>query len=309
MMRFFRSPGTILTGGGKARPRGNSGFILVTVLWIFAALAALASLYAVYLGNTAAAARSYDARLQLRGLVTAGVELTAYQLIGYDDASRPTSGAFDFRLGRSQVHAEYRSEGARIDLNAAPKALLAGLFTVLGAKPDEANSFADRIVAWRSKAADGRQRPEAEAYRAAGLPYGPREAPFLNTAELRLVLGLPPALVNAALPFLTIYNGRAEIDPNEAPPQVVAAVPKMNPGLMSDILRLRDPRKPQAVMGLLGEARASFAVGARKATRVLLHIILDTGRPVDADVVFVIADNSPDPYRIAAWHDTLDGTF
>jgi general secretion pathway protein K len=309
MMRLFRSPGTVQTGGSKARNRGNSGFILVTVLWIFAALAALASLYAVYLGNSAAAARSYDSRLQLRGLVTAGVELTAYQLIGYDDASRPTSGAFDFQLGRSQVHAEFRSEGARIDLNAAPKALLAGLFTVLGAKPDEANSFADRIVAWRSKAAEGRQRPEADAYREAGLPYGPREAPFLNTAELRLVLGLPPALVDAALPFLTIFNGRAEIDPNEAPPQVIAAVPKMNPGLISDILSLRDPRKPQAVLGLLGEARASVAIGARKAARVLLNIALDTGRRVDADVIIVVADNSPDPYRIVAWHDTLDGTF
>ncbi|MCI0598015.1 MAG: general secretion pathway protein GspK, partial [Beijerinckiaceae bacterium] len=94
-------------------PRRN-GFILVAVLWILAALAALASVYAVYLANTAAAARGYGYRLQTRALVTSGLELTAYRLIGLDDAQRPTSGAFGFQLGFARVSVEFRSEGARI---------------------------------------------------------------------------------------------------------------------------------------------------------------------------------------------------
>jgi general secretion pathway protein K len=76
------------------------GFILVAVLWILAALAALASVYAVYIANTAISARAYDHRLQTEALVTAGLELTAYRLIGFDD--NPKFGCFrlpNWRVG------------------------------------------------------------------------------------------------------------------------------------------------------------------------------------------------------------------
>jgi general secretion pathway protein K len=85
------------------------GFILVAVLWILAALAALASVYAVYIANTAISARAYDHRLQTEALVTAGLELTAYRLIGFDDNSRPSSGAFAFQIGGSDIGVEFRS--------------------------------------------------------------------------------------------------------------------------------------------------------------------------------------------------------
>jgi len=77
---------------------------------------------------------------------------------------------------------------------------------------------------------------------------------------LRLVRGLPAALVDAALPFVTVFNGKAEIDINEAAPEVIAALPRMNPSTVADILKRRDPQNPQAVLSLLGEARASVTV-------------------------------------------------
>jgi general secretion pathway protein K len=290
----------------KNAPAAN-GFIIVAVLWILAALAALASVYAVYVANTAMAARVYDSRLQTQALIAAGLELTAYRLIGFDDASRPTSGTFDFQVGQSHVGVGFRSEGARIDLNLAPKALLSGLCVVLGAKPEEADSYADRIVGWRTKPGPGNQNREAEAYKSAGLNYGPRQAPFQNAAELRLVRGLPAALVDNALAFVTVFNGRAEIDVNEAAPEVVAALPQINPNVVAAILERRNPENPRAVLSLLGAAGASVAVGGRKATRAAVHITLDTGRQVNADIVLLITENnSREPYRILAWHDDFD---
>ncbi len=284
------------------------GFIIVAVLWILAALATLASVYAVYAANTAIAVRMYNSRLQTEALIAAGLELTTYRLIGFDDASRPTSGAFDFQLGRSHVGVAFRSEGARIDLNFAPKGLLSGLCVVLGAKPEDADSYADNIIAWRSKPGPGNQNPEVEAYKSAGLSYGPRQAPFQNVAELRLVRGLPAALVDNALSFVTVFNGRAEIDVNEAAPEVVAALPGMRPDLVEAILKQRDPQNPQAVLRLLGAAASSVAVGGRKATRAAVYITLDTGRKVNADAVLLIAGiSSPEPFRILAWHDDFDG--
>jgi general secretion pathway protein K len=61
-------------------------------------------------------------------------------------------------------------------------------------------------------------------------------------------------------------------------------------------------------LSLLGAAGSSVAVGGRKATRAALHITLDTGRKVNADAVLLITENnSPEPYRILAWHDDFDG--
>ncbi|MGH6820279.1 MAG: general secretion pathway protein GspK, partial [Methylocella sp.] len=228
------------------------GFIIVAVLWILAALAALAGVYAVYVANTAMAARVYDSRLETEALIAAGLELTAYRLIGFDDVSRPTSGAFDFQLGRSHVGVAFRSEGARIDLNLAPKELLSGLCRVLGAKPEDADSYADHIVAWRTKPGPGNQNSEVEAYKSAGLSYGPRQAPFQNAAELRLVRGLPAALIDNALAFVTVFNGQAGIDVNVAEREVIAALPGINPNVVADIVNQPDPKDPQAVLRLLG---------------------------------------------------------
>ena len=105
-----------------------------------------------------------------------------------------------------------------------------------------------------------------------------------------------------------MFNDRAEIDVNEAAPEVVAALPNLNSNVVQEILNERDPQNPQRVLGLLGTAASSVAVGGRKATRAAVHITLDTGRKVNAEAVLLITENnSPDPYRILAWSDDFDG--
>ncbi|MGH6840648.1 MAG: general secretion pathway protein GspK, partial [Methylocella sp.] len=174
--------------------------------------------------------------------------------------------------------------------------------------PSDEESYADRIVAWRTKPPPVGRNLEADAYKDAGLKYGPRQAPFQNAAELRLVRDLPAALVDLALPFVTVFNGKAEIDANEAAPEVIAALPNMNLNAAGEILAQRDPQNPQRVLSLLGAAASSVAVGGRKAARAAVRITLRTGRTVSADAVLLVGDNnSQEPYRILAWRDDFDG--
>jgi hypothetical protein len=49
------------------------------------------------------------------------------------------------------VAVDFRSEAARIDLNAAPADLLAGLFSAVGVDAKLAGTFADRVIGWRTK--------------------------------------------------------------------------------------------------------------------------------------------------------------
>src|SRR5262247_178953 len=170
------------------------GFVLVAVLWILSAFAALAAIYSIYVANTAMAVAGSNDAIEADALMSASVELTAYQLFGMPEESRPTRGAFNFRLGRANVAVEFCSEAARVDLNEAPKELLSGLFIALGAQPDAARQYADRVVGWRTTPKTGQLDEEASLYRASGLTYFPRGAPFEHVGELGLVLGLPPAL-------------------------------------------------------------------------------------------------------------------
>jgi len=194
-----------------AGAESERGFILVAVLWILSALAVLSAVYSLYVSNAAVAAHVTDDGVNAEAAVRAGVELAAYELTAAPESSgsaqltaapgssRPAQGGFAFRLGRSRIKVSFIAEGARIDLNAAPKRLLVGLFEAIGAKPDDADTFADRVVGWRKKADGEGQDAEADIYKSEGYSYAPREAPFQNTLELSLYdPGATPSVASIA---------------------------------------------------------------------------------------------------------------
>jgi general secretion pathway protein K len=288
----------------SARGRSSEGgFIIVAVLWILGALATLASIYAIYVANTASGLRVDKDRIRAEALVSAALELTAYRLLLPADSNRPTQGAFSFRMGPSNIAVAYRSEAARIDLNMAPKDLLAGLFATLGARQSDAEFYADRIIAWRTAGDGAAQVSEVDAYRAAGLSYSPRQAPFAHVEELSLVLGLPAALVERAMPYVTIFSGRPDINVVDAAPGVIAALPGMTPDRLYGVLNERRAgRSPES-------QPSGVTTEGSRAMRVTVGIGFDTGRKVQAEVVILplLGPTAEEPYRVLSWQDDFDG--
>jgi general secretion pathway protein K len=293
----------------RATPNSERGFIIVAVLWMLAALATLASVYSIYASNTAMASHVEDDRLQAEASLKAGVELAAARLSAGQAATRSTFGDFVFRIGRSKVAVRYESEGARIDLNKAPKPLLVGLFTTIGLDAARAAYCADRIIGWRTKGVVAAENEEGQAYRLAGVPYPPRQSPFESILELPLVLGLSPDIVQRILPFVTVFNGEAEIDPATAAPEVLAALPGMNPQLLQQALaqRAQNPHDAQALQKALGPAGNQAAARQRKASRVDVTVDLDNGRRVNGEVSILMLEGADEPYRVLAWRDDFDG--
>ena len=94
------------------------GFIIVAVLWILVALATLASIYSIYINNSALAVSGMDDGLQAEALVSAGLELTAYRLtVPKDkdsdkdkdkdkDGTTPNARSICFPAGTGQCHGE-----------------------------------------------------------------------------------------------------------------------------------------------------------------------------------------------------------
>ena len=294
---------------------GSDGFIIVAVLWILTALATLVSIYAIYVTNSAIAVAASGDAVIADPLVSAGVELAAYQLLGQIEATRPGTGQFTARAGAAQLTIVFQTEAARIDLNAAPKSLLAGLMVGFGASPLDAGSYADRIVAWRTPAAAQNidTDPENSLYRGAGLNYTPRHAPFTHVSELWLVQGVPPVLIQGMLPFVTVFNGKAEVDVVDAAPQVIAALPGMTPEIVQAIVAARDAgaldRKslPGFLAGL-GLGRGAGTGEAGRSFRVGVRVAFDNGRRSAAEAVILLPDDGPVPYRVLSWRNAFDGT-
>ena len=216
--------------------KSNDGFILVAVLWILGGLAVLAAIYALYVVNAATSLDVNNDRIQADASVLGALELTAYYLGAVKPQERPSSGSFNFRVGSSNVAVEFVSEAARIDLNSAPKEMLAGLFRVLGAPARDADYNADRVVGWRTPAvslnldADQGNDKETRVYRNAGLTYNPRLAPFANAQELWLVAGLPPVLVERAMRFVTVFSGLPAVNVMDAAPEVIRGAARHDAG-------------------------------------------------------------------------------
>jgi general secretion pathway protein K len=279
-------------------------FIVVAVLWILGALATLATIYALYVNETAAAFPDHNDRLQAQELTMAGVELAVYRLRASSEA-QPSQGTFGFRLGNADVAVDFRSEAARVDLNLAPKELLAGLFTVLGTKSEEAESFADRILAWRTPLSSGATDNEAFLYRAAGRNYGPRRGSFQHVNELGLVLGLPSALVDRALPYLTVYSGQAEVNVFNAAPEVLAALPGMTPQRLRLLLAQREGAPQDVLKAQLGAAARYVNVQATKTNRIAVDVRFGANRQVRSEAVVLLLDEDTEPFRVLSWRDEI----
>ena len=324
----------------RAREK-QQGFIIVAVLWMIAALAVLAAIYTRFALTTAVASSVHEDRLRAEGLTSAAVELTAYQLTAAQFVGRastanpapavsiatnsaepaprppvqsaspqmPTRGAFSFRLGGAGVTAEYQSEAGRIDLNLAPKELIAGLFRTLGAEPEDANYYADRIIGWRQKGQASGEDQEATAYRVAGIAYKPRQGPFENAAELWLVLGIPPVFRERALPFLTVYSGRSDVDAENAAPEVVASLPNMSPERLGNVLQQRasPPQPGQSQPNPQAAAQGLTAGASPQSFRINIRMALENGRRVAAEVVILVPEDGDEPYRVLSWRDDFDG--
>jgi general secretion pathway protein K len=279
-------------------PRRSAGFVIVAALWIVAALATLVMMYSFYVRETALEFVDHDERLQAQALAASGVELAAYQLTKNPNA-RPLEGRFTFAQGSATIDVTFRSENSRIDLNFASKELLTGLLSSLGVQRDEALTYTDHIVAWRTPLKSGQSDPEAGLYQAAGKDYGPRHGPFQHPDELALVADLPPTLVDRILPYVTVYSGRPQINVLVAEPQVLAALPGMTPERLQGLLRLRGAG-PQALTTSQLGGLSDITMDASRTNRVSIRIRFRSVRPMYTEAVILLTDDA-EPYRIVSW--------
>ena len=230
---------------------------LLSVLWGLALLAAIATSF-ISAGSTSyRLARNALEAMQVDVAAEAAVNRAVLGLFDPNPQTRwRTDGVprmIDFEGTRMQVRVQ--DELGRIDLNNADGMLLIALFQSVGLDPQAASALVDKILDWRDsgtlKRLNGAKDPE---YRAAGLPYRPRNGPFQSVDELKLVLGMTPELFRRVVPALTVYSGRPSIDPQVATPEALRALPGMDAPKVAALIAARGAQP--VVSGLTPIGRA-----------------------------------------------------
>jgi general secretion pathway protein K len=121
-------------------------------------------------------------------------------------------------------------------------------------------------------------------------------------------MGLPEAMIERALPHLTVHSGQAQVSILDASPQVLGALPGMSPERLHDVLAARAaaPQNAQNILSLLGPAQVHATADPAKAFRVTVQVVLDNGRRMRSEVVILVPDDDTEPYRVMSWNDDVD---
>ena len=200
---------------------GDRGFALVVVLWIAGLLAVLTASFALSVGTKVRVAANLVENARAEALADAGVTLAVMDLLSarrtpdhrrrFPSDGRPVPCSIE---GKGGLSISVTDESSKIDANAAGIPLLHALMVGLGEPADKASQIADAIFDFRD--ADDNKRPggaETAEYRAAGMGWLPKNAPFQSLDELGQVYGMTPQLLARMKPYLGLHTGLAGFDP------------------------------------------------------------------------------------------------
>ena len=234
---------------GTNRQRGVA---LILALWVTVLLTVIAGGFAYSMHTEALAAHNAVALAQARALADGAVSRVTFELMRPRAVPDPwaSDGVVHYwEEGGAKIAASATDESGRIDLNAASDALLKNLFQSGGGiDSDTATRLVDAIGDWKD--VDEVRRPqgaEAPEYQAAGLSYGPANAPFETVAELQRVLGVTPALYAAVADSLTVFSRQSGVNPAYASRTVLLALPNATPDVVDAYLAQRSDALAQGL--------------------------------------------------------------
>jgi general secretion pathway protein K len=228
------------------------GIAFVLVLWVIAMLSIMLGSFALVARTENLQSRHLFDTTQARYAAEAGLNLAIFELRKADPAERWVADGRPYRFGYGDAEIEIAitDDSGKIDINSAGNNgdLLTNLFVTHGVPLDRAQALSDAVQDWIDP--DDNTRPngaEIAQYKAAGLPYGPKNAPFDTVSELQQVLGMTYDLYEKIEPGITIYSGRGA--PNAAvgdPTALRAMYPDASPEQIQQFIEQLHSQVPGA---------------------------------------------------------------
>jgi general secretion pathway protein K len=283
----------------------QSGIALVLALWLTVLLTVLASGFAFSMRSEARAVRNAVSLSQARASADGAVERAAYELLRprVTDAWAADGQVHRWSDGSASIVVTAVDEAAKIDINAAPDALLKSLLMAIGGLDDPtAGALVDAIADWRDP--DDLRRPsgaEAPEYRAANLKYGPSNAPFETTGEAARVLGMTPDVFRRIAPLITVYSHQPGINPATADRNVLLALPTATAEAVDAYIEQRTQALANKLPALPFPPAQSYATGAIPVWRIHAEATMPDGVTFVREAVLRPSPDAQRPLIALAW--------
>ena len=211
--------------------RRDDGFALIIVLWTLVLIAFIVAHVTANGRTEVRIAGNMVAEATAEAADDGAIVAAIFNLLDPNPDQRwPLDGSLhELTIGGSRVLVQLRDESERINPNSAAPQLLEALLRLTGSDAESARRLAASISEWVGSDPAGRQQEAQLAeYRAAGLDYGPPNAPLETIDELGRVLGMTSGVLAAVRPHLTLF-GPPEPNALSADPIVAAALSQIRP--------------------------------------------------------------------------------
>jgi general secretion pathway protein K len=325
--------------GAQVRNLPHSGSALLAVLWLTAALSAIAfSVASTVRAETERTSTSLDS-LHAYYLATGAISRAMLRIewgpafrnpdgTSMFDGSRPVvKMQFEFPTGSAVV--DLIPETAKLNVNQAPAEQLMNLLLALGTMPEQAQAIAIGILDWRAPSPGGSFTEFDQYYLTLTPSFRARHASLQEIEELLLVRGVTRDLFYGSYihdpqgnlvrraglrDCLSVYGSSAMIDVNTAEPAVMQAI-GVSAGAVAAIVALRktSPIASSDQISSFSDGSTGFSRLQRTQTtmatlRATARVRLADGqysdlrRSVEALVKFLGPEWNP-PFHIMRWYD------
>ncbi len=316
---------------------GRAGGALLTVLWLSAALGAIAFAVANTVRAESERASTYTEGVRAYFLAAGSVDRGLLYMLWGGGARKPDGSARYYGPGVARLRFAYPSgeavtelipESSKMNINSTPPEDLMRLIVAAGVQPDRAQGIVQAIVDWRSPAPAGLATMLDQHYLSLTPSFRARHASFEEIEELLLVRGMTPELFYGGyhpepdgrlLPHgglrdcLSVYGTTSQFDVNTADPILLAAV-GLSPAQVEMVVNMRNqmPFRDASQLAVLGPAASRLRVGGETFFTIRATAWLRTpdGRPSDtrrtvAALVKFLAREYLDRYHILRWYDDV----
>lgn len=320
--------------------RAEKGGALLTVLWLTAALSAIAFSVATTVRGETERTATHIEQVRAYYLATGALDRALLWMNWGPGPRRPDGRPSFYVQGTSMLNMDFPTgvatveiipESSRLNVNRSSPMELAQLLTALGLPPERTQELVESIIDWRTPRPGG--SPLDAFYLALGPTFRPRHASFEQIEELLYLRGVTPDLfhgtwardVNGVLTrqpglkdCLTVYGLNDGYDINTTPAPVLMSL-GLPPDIVSSIVQRRAmrpfvrPEELALILNAAGPAAGRLRIGGNTTYTLRATATLRTQPPamvsdVRRSAAMVVRFNNnlkedPTPYWIVRWYD------
>lgn len=245
----------------KVGPGGylsQKGIALMMVLWVLTILMVIVLSFSFAARTETHSTLIFKEGIENKFLAEAGLERGIMEIfyrrqnlnIEGSDIWAIDNRPYALQSGDGNCTVKIADEAGKVDINATSDVILKNLLMNLGVQGEKLDIIVDSIMDWKD--ADDLHRlhgAESDYYMSLPSPYKAKNASFDTLEELLLVKGMTPEILygngerKGIIDYLTVHSKMNLISVNNAPREVLTAVPGMTNEIADTIINYRQLKR------------------------------------------------------------------